>query len=61
MSARLADTVILVVDYTMLVTVLFHGLNGLRTVLFDFDMFANRKKMIDVALLVVGIATSSGA
>jgi succinate dehydrogenase cytochrome b556 subunit len=57
-SARLADTVILVVDYTMLVTVLFHGLNGLRTVLFDIDMFARKHKMIDVALLVVGIATT---
>jgi hypothetical protein len=26
-------------------------------VLFDFDMFANRKKMIDVALVVVGLGT----
>jgi succinate dehydrogenase hydrophobic anchor subunit len=37
--------------------VLLHGLNGLRTVMFDFDMFAKRKKLIDVGLWVLGIAT----
>ncbi len=56
-SIRLDALIYVVVDYGMLTCVLFHGLNGFRTVLFDFDMFANRKKLIDVALVVVGLGT----
>ena len=56
-EARLDQVLFVVVDYSLLAMVLFHGLNGARTVLFDFDMFAKRKKTIDIALLVVGIAT----
>jgi succinate dehydrogenase hydrophobic anchor subunit len=56
-SVRLDQLIYIVVDYGMLSMVLLHGLNGLRTVLFDFDMFAKRKKLMDVTLWVVGIAT----
>ena len=56
-EARLDQVLFVVVDYSLLAMVLFHGLNGARTVLFDFDIFAKRKKMIDVALWVLGIAT----
>lgn len=56
-SVRLDALIYIVVDYGMLTCVLFHGLNGFRTVLFDFDWFANRKKLIDVALWVVGAVT----
>ena len=56
-SVRLDQLVYIVVDYGMLAMVLLHGLNGFRTVLFDFDMFAKRKKAVDVGLWVLGIAT----
>src|SRR4030042_588550 len=56
-SVRLDQLIYIVVDYGMLSMVLLHGLNGLRTVMFDFDMFAKRKKLIDVTLWAVGIAT----
>jgi len=56
-SVRLDQLIYIVVDYGMLSMVLLHGLNGLRTVMFDFDMFAKRKKLIDVGLWVLGIAT----
>ncbi len=56
-SVRLDQLLYIVVDYGMLSMVLLHGLNGLRTVLFDFDMFVKRKKLIDVALWVVGVGT----
>jgi succinate dehydrogenase / fumarate reductase membrane anchor subunit len=45
------------IDYSMLAMVLFHGLNGTRTILFDFDIFMKRKKTVDIGLLVLGIAT----
>jgi len=54
---RVKQLVFIVVDYSMLAMVLFHGLNGTRTVLFDFDMFIKRKKLVDVGLWVLGVAT----
>jgi succinate dehydrogenase hydrophobic anchor subunit len=54
---RMKQLVFIVVDYSMLAMVLFHGLNGTRTVLFDFDMFIKRKKLVDVGLWVLGVAT----
>lgn len=54
---RLREAVFIVVDYSLLAVVLLHGLNGTRTVLFDFDMFAKRKDLVDVGLWVLGIAT----
>jgi succinate dehydrogenase hydrophobic anchor subunit len=56
-TIRLDQLIYIVVDYGMLSMVLLHGLNGFRTVLFDFDMFVKRKKMVDVTLWVVGAAT----
>lgn len=56
-SVRLDQLLYIIVDYGMLSMVLLHGLNGFRTVLFDFDMFVKRRKLIDVTLWVVGIAT----
>jgi succinate dehydrogenase / fumarate reductase membrane anchor subunit len=53
---RLREAVFIVIDYSLLAVVLFHGLNGTRTVLFDFDRFAKRKDLIDVGLWVLGIA-----
>lgn len=54
---RLGELLYIAVDYSMLALVLFHGLNGTRTILFDFDMFAKRQKQVDVALFVLGVAT----
>lgn len=56
-SIRLDQLLYVVVDYGMLSMVLFHGLNGLRTVMFDFEMFAKRRKTVDVGLWVLGIVT----
>ena len=56
-ETRLDQVLFVVVDYSLLAMVLFHGLNGARTVLLDFDMFAKRRKTIDIALWILGIAT----
>lgn len=56
-TVRLDQLFYIVVDYGMLSMVLMHGLNGLRTVMFDFDMFVKRKRYVDVGLWVVGVAT----
>lgn len=54
---RLGQLLYIAIDYSMLAMVLFHGLNGTRTILFDFDIFMKRKKTVDIGLLVLGIAT----
>lgn len=53
---RIGQLLYIAIDYSMLALVIFHGLNGSRTILFDFDVFAKRKKGVDVALWVLGIA-----
>jgi len=53
---RLGQLIWIGVDWSMLAVVLFHGLNGTRTVMFDFDMFIKRKKWVDVGLWILGIA-----
>lgn len=53
---RLGQILYISVDYAMLAMVIFHGLNGSRTILFDFDMFMKRRKLVDVGLWVLGIA-----
>jgi len=56
-SLRLGEFIYVVVDYLLLAFVLFHGLNGARTVVLDFDRFAKHKRAVDVAVWVVGIVT----
>jgi succinate dehydrogenase hydrophobic anchor subunit len=53
---RLGQLLYIAVDYSMLAMVIFHGLNGSRTILFDFDAFAKRKKAVDIGLWVLGVA-----
>jgi succinate dehydrogenase / fumarate reductase membrane anchor subunit len=53
---RLGQLIWVGVDWSMLAVVLFHGLNGTRTVMFDFDMFIKRKKWVDVGLWILGVA-----
>jgi len=54
---RVREIAFIVLDYSMLGLVLFHGLNGTRTVLFDFERFAKRKDLVDVCIWILGIAT----
>ncbi len=52
---RLASLVWVAVDWSLLGFVLFHGLNGTRTVMFDFDMFMKHKRLVDVGMWALGI------
>ena len=53
---RLGQMLYIAVDWSMLAMIIFHGLNGSRTILFDFDMFVKRKKAVDIGLWILGIA-----
>jgi succinate dehydrogenase / fumarate reductase membrane anchor subunit len=56
-SVRLDQLAFIVVDYLLLGFVLFHGLNGARTVLLDFDRFGKHRKALDIGLFILGVAT----
>ncbi|MHB0871272.1 MAG: succinate dehydrogenase/fumarate reductase transmembrane subunit [Chloroflexota bacterium] len=52
---RLATLLYMVVDYSLLGIVLYHGLNGARNVLLDFTFGVRAQKAISTALLLVGL------
>ena len=52
---RVNQLPILIVDYGLLITGIFHGLNGLRMVGFDFVVNKTKRKAMDVALWAAGI------
>lgn len=57
---RVGSLTILLIDYGLLITVLFHAINGARMVLFDFIVAEKRRKAADVALWIVGIISTIG-
>lgn len=52
---RISTLALLLVDYSLLIVVLYHALNGARMVLFDFVIRNSYRRMADAALWVVGI------
>lgn len=52
---RLSTLLYMVVDYSLLGIVLYHGLNGARNVLLDFTFGQRSQRAISMALLLVGL------
>ena len=46
---------LLIVDYGLLVTAMYHGLNGLRMVAFDFVVANMKRRALDILFWIVGI------
>ena len=55
-SARLQQVLFWIIDYGLLVTGLYHGLNGLRNVALDYWPRTNRS--LAVVLLIAGLAAA---
>jgi len=55
-ESRVQALPLLIVDYGLLITAIFHGLNGLRMVGFDFIVDRTKRRAVDVALWIAGIA-----
>jgi succinate dehydrogenase / fumarate reductase membrane anchor subunit len=55
--AYLRTPIVLVLEVAFLIVVTWHGLLGLRAVLFDFGLSARTERVITWVLTVVGIAT----
>lgn len=55
-QGRVQALPLLFVDYALLITAIFHGLNGLRMIGFDFILSNTKRRIIDVLLWILGIA-----
>jgi len=56
-SDRVQALPILLVDYGLLITAIFHGLNGLRMIAFDFIVSNGKRRLVDVGMWIVGIGS----
>lgn len=54
---RLAQTLFVFVDFSLLALVLYHGLSGLRSVLLEWGPAARRSKQVSIGILVLGAVT----
>jgi succinate dehydrogenase / fumarate reductase membrane anchor subunit len=55
-AARFKSVLYLIVDSGLLAVALYHGLNGVRNVLFDFVANDGKRRALTIVLIVVGIA-----
>lgn len=55
--SRVQSPFFLVLDSLLLATALYHGLNGVRNVVYDFNMNPTIKQTVSWLLLVIGIIT----
>lgn len=55
-AARFKSVLYIVIDSGLLATALYHGLNGVRNVLFDFVADEGKRRAITVVLFIVGLA-----
>ncbi len=54
---RLAQGLFIFVDFSLLALVLYHGLNGIRGILLEWQPAAQREKTVTVGLLLLGAVT----
>jgi succinate dehydrogenase / fumarate reductase, membrane anchor subunit len=55
-AQRMADVLYFITDSGLLIIALYHGLNGVRAILFDYVTGESARRSITYVLLVVGVA-----
>ena len=55
-AARFKSVLYMFIDGGLLAVSLFHGFNGVRNVLFDFVTSEGKRNIINIVLLIAGIA-----
>jgi succinate dehydrogenase / fumarate reductase membrane anchor subunit len=55
-QVRLQSFLFVLVDSLLLVFALFHGLNGVRNVAYDYFPKTGTRKVVSIVLLIVGVA-----
>ncbi len=54
---RLQNALFVIVDFILLVSVVFHGLNGVRNILLDYPSLLPRNRSVSLILFILGVAT----
>lgn len=54
---RLQNALFVIVDSMLLVSVVFHGLNGIRNIILDYPSVLPHNKSVSLTLLIIGIFT----
>ncbi len=54
---KLQNAAFIIVDSLLLITVVFHGLNGVRNIALDYPSLLPRNKLVSLVLLIIGITT----
>lgn len=54
---RLQNALFVIVDSLLLITVVFHGLNGIRNILLDYPSLLPHNRSVSLILLTLGTAT----
>ena len=52
---RLKTALFIAIDFSMLALVLYHGLNGIRSILLDLGLRSRARRAANLALVVVGV------
>ncbi len=52
---RLRTTLFILVDFSLLALVLYHGLNGIRSILLDLGLDGRKKHVANLVLAIVGV------
>jgi succinate dehydrogenase / fumarate reductase membrane anchor subunit len=56
-QSRLQNALFIVIDSMLLISVVFHGLNGVRNIFLDYPSILTRSRSVSLILLIIGIAT----
>lgn len=56
-AGRLMTAFFIIVDSALLALVLYHGLNGVRNVIFDYSIGPKAERAVNWILIIVGLAT----
>ncbi len=54
---RLQNTVFVILDSMLLVSVVFHGLNGVRNIMLDYPFLLPLNRYVSLILLILGAVT----
>jgi succinate dehydrogenase hydrophobic anchor subunit len=54
---RLQNALFVIVDSMLLISVVFHGLNGVRNIMLDYPSILPHNRPVSLILLIIGIAT----
>lgn len=55
-AARFKSLLYLIIDSGLLAVGLYHGLNGIRNVVFDFVLAEGTRRILNVLLFIIGLA-----